>query len=307
MLGEHGRGSVEFSDLGSDEVPVLMCTLGKAVGTFGAFVAGSTELVETLVQGAREYIYTTALPPAIAAATRAALQVMQDEPWRRAAVLSHAARFRAEAAGLGLRLASSISPIQPLLLGTESAALDASAALRDSGIFVPAIRPPTVPAGTSRLRITFSAAHTDSDLDRLLAIAGRIARPRAASMSLHVEIRGQGPDLVLLHGWALHGGMWGSWLDELATHARLHLVDLPGHGHSPWIPALPSLAELARTVGPIVPPGAALVGWSLGGMIALELARQDPATRKRTGAAGDHAEIRRRRRLAARHGSHGAR
>ena len=169
VLGEHGRGSVEFSDLGSNEVPVLMCTLGKAVGTFGAFVAGSTQLVETLVQGAREYIYTTALPPAIAAATRAALQVMQDEPWRRAAVLSHAARFRAEAAGLGLRLASSISPIQPLLLGTESAALDASAALRDSGIFVPAIRPPTVPAGSSRLRITFSAAHTDSDLDRLLA------------------------------------------------------------------------------------------------------------------------------------------
>jgi 8-amino-7-oxononanoate synthase len=173
VLGEHGRGSVEFSDLGSDEVPVLMCTLGKAVGTFGAFVAGSSELVETLVQGAREYIYTTAVPPAIAAATRVALQVIQDEPWRRAAVLGHAARFRAEATALGLRLAPSISPIQPLLLGTETAALDASAALRDSGIFVPAIRPPTVPPGTSRLRITFSAAHTESDLDRLLeSLAG---------------------------------------------------------------------------------------------------------------------------------------
>jgi 8-amino-7-oxononanoate synthase len=173
VLGEHGRGSAEYSDLGSDDVPVLMCTLGKAVGTFGAFVAGSTELVETLVQGAREYIYTTALPPAIAAATRASLQVMREEPWRRAAVLGHAARFRAEAAALGLRLASSVSPIQPLLLGTESAALDASAALRDQGIFVPAIRPPTVPAGTSRLRITFSAAHTDPDLDRLLeSLAG---------------------------------------------------------------------------------------------------------------------------------------
>lgn len=169
VLGEHGRGSVEFAGLGGDEVPVLMCTLGKAVGTFGAFVAGSIELVETLVQGAREYIYTTALPPAIAAATRAALRLMRDEPWRRAAVLAHAARFRAEAAALGLPLAPSISPIQPLLLGTESAALDASAALRDQGIFVPAIRPPTVPPGTSRLRITFSAAHTDADLDRLLA------------------------------------------------------------------------------------------------------------------------------------------
>jgi 8-amino-7-oxononanoate synthase len=173
VLGEHGRGSVEFAGLGQDEVPVLMCTLGKAVGTSGAFVAGPTQLVETLVQRARDYIYTTALPPAIAAATRAALRVMHDEPWRRAAVLGHATRFRAEATGLGLRLAPSDSPIQPLLLGSESAALGASAALRESGIFVPAIRPPTVPAGTSRIRITFSAAHTDSDLDQLLeSLAG---------------------------------------------------------------------------------------------------------------------------------------
>ncbi len=95
-------------------------------------------------------------------------------------------------------------------------------------------------------------------------------------MSLHVEVRGQGPDLVLLHGWALHGGMWGPWLDELALHAHLHLVDLPGHGHSPWAPGLAGLADLARAVGHIVPQGAVLVGWSLGGMIALELARQHP-------------------------------
>jgi 8-amino-7-oxononanoate synthase len=169
VLGEHGRGSVELAGLDADDVPVLMCTLGKALGTFGAFVAGPTELVETLAQQAREYIYTTALPPAVAAATRAALQVVRDEPWRRTAVLGHASRFRAEAAGLGLRLAPSATPIQPLLLGRESAALDASAALREAGIFVPAIRPPTVPAGTSRLRVTFSAAHTDADLDRLLA------------------------------------------------------------------------------------------------------------------------------------------
>lgn len=95
-------------------------------------------------------------------------------------------------------------------------------------------------------------------------------------MSLHVEVHGQGPDLVLLHGWALHGGMWGPWLDELATHARLHLVDLPGHGHSPWSPNLAGLADLAQSVENIVPEGASLVGWSLGGMIALELARQRP-------------------------------
>ncbi len=98
-------------------------------------------------------------------------------------------------------------------------------------------------------------------------------------MSLHVEIRGQGPDLVLLHGWALHGGMWGPWLDELATHARLHLVDLPGHGHSPWTPGLAGpagLAGLASAVNRCVPQGSVLLGWSLGGMIALELARQRP-------------------------------
>jgi 8-amino-7-oxononanoate synthase len=168
VLGEHGRGSIEAVGLGVADVPVLMCTLGKAVGSFGAFVAGSAELVEVLVQGAREYIYTTALPPAVAAATRAALRVMQDEPGRRATVLGHASRFRLEAQRLGLRLAPSVSPIQPVLLGGEAAALAASHALQDAGIFVPAIRPPTVPAGTSRLRITFSAAHTDSDLDRLL-------------------------------------------------------------------------------------------------------------------------------------------
>jgi 8-amino-7-oxononanoate synthase len=168
VLGKHGRGSLESAGLAFDDVPVLMCTLGKALGTFGAFVAGSAELIEALLQGAREYIYTTALPPAVAAATRAALRVAEDEAWRRATVLGHASRFRAESARLGLRLAPSVSPIQPLLLGAESAALEASAALMESGIFVPAIRPPTVPAGTSRLRITFSAEHTAPDLDRLL-------------------------------------------------------------------------------------------------------------------------------------------
>lgn len=95
-------------------------------------------------------------------------------------------------------------------------------------------------------------------------------------MSLHVEVRGEGPDLVLLHGWALHGGMWGPWLDDLVLHLRLHLVDLPGHGYSPWSDELKGLPDLARVVRRHVPQGASLLGWSLGGMIALELARQDP-------------------------------
>jgi pimeloyl-[acyl-carrier protein] methyl ester esterase len=95
-------------------------------------------------------------------------------------------------------------------------------------------------------------------------------------MKLHVEVRGRGPDLVLLHGWALHGGMWGPWLAELERHARLHLVDLPGHGHSAWSAEVQDLASLARALRPDLPRGAVLLGWSLGGMIALELARQHP-------------------------------
>ena len=93
---------------------------------------------------------------------------------------------------------------------------------------------------------------------------------------LHVEIRGTGPDLVLLHGWALHGGMWGPWLDELSQRARLHLVDLPGHGRSKWPEGASTLRDLARAVSPHVPNGAAVLGWSLGGMVALELARSRP-------------------------------
>lgn len=94
--------------------------------------------------------------------------------------------------------------------------------------------------------------------------------------NLHVEVRGSGPDLVLLHGWALHGGMWGPWLDSLARHARLHIVDLPGHGRSPWRDDLTDLRRIARDISPLVPQGAAVLGWSLGGMVALEIARSRP-------------------------------
>jgi len=178
VLGDTGRGSLEAAGLGTDDVPILMGTLGKALGTSGAFVAGSGELVETLLQQARTYIYTTALPPAMAAAARAALHVAQQEPWRRQQVLAHVAHFRREATGLGLQLLDSCTPIQPVVLGSEAAAVAASDALRAQGLWVPAIRPPTVPAGTSRLRITFSSAHETADVDRLLEALGRL--PTAA-------------------------------------------------------------------------------------------------------------------------------
>jgi 8-amino-7-oxononanoate synthase len=177
VMGATGRGSVEAAGLGADDVPVLMGTLGKAFGTFGAFVAGSNDLIETLLQRARTYVYTTALPPAVAAATRVALQVMRDEPWRRERVLEHVARFRAGAASLGLRLLDSATPIQPVVLGSEAAAVAASDALRARGVWVPAIRPPTVPAGSSRLRITFSASHAVSEVDRLLEALAEHERP----------------------------------------------------------------------------------------------------------------------------------
>lgn len=177
LLGPDGAGSVAEAGLGPQDVPVLMCTLGKAAGTFGAFVAGSTALVEALVQRARTYVYTTAMPPAIAAATRAALRVMRDEPWRRDVVRAHARTFREGVASLGLELLPSRTPIQPLVLGDEASALAASAALLDAGFLVPAIRPPTVPAGTSRLRFTFSAAHDERDIARLLETLAHLRLP----------------------------------------------------------------------------------------------------------------------------------
>jgi 8-amino-7-oxononanoate synthase len=176
VLGAGGGGSVEQAGLAIDAVPVLMCTLGKAAGGSGAFVAGSEALVEALVQFARTYAYTTALPAAVAAAARASLAVMREEPWRRGRVLGHVARFRDGAAALGLHLLPSPTPIQPVLLGTERNALASSDALFAAGLWVPAIRPPTVPAGASRLRITFSAAHEEADVDRLLDALASLPR-----------------------------------------------------------------------------------------------------------------------------------
>ena len=168
VVGPEGRGSVAAAGLRPQDVTALVGTLGKAFGTFGAFVAASEPVVETLVQRARSYIYTTAPPPPLAAATRRALAIARAEPWRRDRLAALVARFRHGAEALGLRLADSATPIQPVLAGTSRNALEAAAALFEAGFWVTPIRPPTVPAGTARLRITFSAAHQEADVDRLL-------------------------------------------------------------------------------------------------------------------------------------------
>jgi len=168
VIGRQGRGTLDHYGLGLIDVPILMGTLGKAFGTFGAFVAGSEELIETLIHKARTYIFTTATPPAVAAATRASLRLAQQEDWRRERLQVLIKRFRIGARQLGLRLMDSQTPIQPLLVGEAARAMALSTALQGHGILINAIRPPTVPTGTARLRITFSANHSEAHVDRLL-------------------------------------------------------------------------------------------------------------------------------------------
>lgn len=167
VLGESGRGSAEHFGL-DNGIPIYMATLGKALGTFGAFVAGSEALIETLIQLARSYTYTTALPPAVAEATRANLRLVQQEPWRRDILRSLITRFRQGAQQLGLTLMDSVTPIQPLLVGDSETALRYSDALLEKGFLISAVRPPTVPQGSARLRITFSASHDEAQIDQLL-------------------------------------------------------------------------------------------------------------------------------------------
>ena len=168
VLGATGGGVLEQSGLTQDEAPILVGTLGKAFGTFGAFVAGSRELIEYLIQRARTYIYTTALPPAVAVATRTALDLAREETWRRERLMHLIRRFRQGARQLGLDLLDSPTPIQPVLIGDNRTALTTSAGLEAEGFLVAAIRPPTVPVGTARLRVTLTAVHTETQVDRLL-------------------------------------------------------------------------------------------------------------------------------------------
>ncbi|REC95229.1 8-amino-7-oxononanoate synthase [Kushneria indalinina] len=179
VLGQHGAGTLEAQNMPPDRVPILVGTLGKALGTQGAFVTGSHALIESLIQFARPFIYTTSLSPALASATLAALDLVQTEPERRAHLHRLIQRFRQELATLalpGITLMPSETPIQPLLVGSEQAAMALSESLYEDGILCTAIRPPTVPPGQSRLRVTLSAAHTEADLDRLLTALERCCR-----------------------------------------------------------------------------------------------------------------------------------
>jgi len=177
--GAGGRGTLAIAGVTPGLPIVLVGTLGKAFGTFGAFVAGDALLIETLVQEARTYIYTTALPPALAEATRVALRIAREESWRRERLAALVQRFRQGARQLGLTISTSTSAIQPLILGSSDRAQGAARRLRDAGLLVPAIRPPTVPAGSARLRITFSALHEERHVDQLLAALAVIAHTPA--------------------------------------------------------------------------------------------------------------------------------
>ena len=169
VLGPDGGGSALAQGLTTDDCPIYMATLGKALGSYGAFVAGSDVLIETLIQFSRNYIYTTALPPAIAAASLAAVKLLQHEVWRQQH-LNHLIRlFKQQAEHLRLPLMPSGTAIQPLLIGSSEMALRLSESLKEMGFLVTAIRPPTVPKNTARLRITLSAAHTENHLQQLLA------------------------------------------------------------------------------------------------------------------------------------------
>ncbi|MGN2251718.1 8-amino-7-oxononanoate synthase [Frateuria sp. GZRe14] len=181
VLGPEGAGSVAEAGLGPREVPVLMATLGKALGNHGAFVAGSAALIVGLTQFARTCVYTTAMPPAVAAAALAAVRLAREDNWRREKLVALVMRFRTGAAQLGLPLATSDTPIQPLLLGDAASALAAAQALEARGLLVTAIRPPTVPAGQARLRITLSAAHEEEHVDRLLEALAALPRGESAA------------------------------------------------------------------------------------------------------------------------------
>ncbi|MBU6199579.1 MAG: 8-amino-7-oxononanoate synthase [Xanthomonadaceae bacterium] len=180
VLGPDGAGSVGEAGLAQDDAPVLMATLGKALGVAGAFVAGSAALIDGLIQFARPFVYTTAMPPALAAAASAAVDIARNDRERRDHLHRLIAQFRGGAAQRGIALLPSSTPIQPVPVGDSATALAIAQRLENAGFYLPAIRPPSVPASAARLRVSLSAAHAEDDIERLLAAlaAALAAEPR---------------------------------------------------------------------------------------------------------------------------------
>ena len=170
-VGKTGRGCLELSNATLDDVPILVGTLGKAFGTFGAFVAGSEELIEYLIQRARSYIYTTALPAAVAEASRKSIKLIDLEPWRRTQLTKNIIYFKQCLSQTDLNTVDvgieSGTAIQPIVIGDVQRTVQLSEKLKQRGILVSAIRPPTVPDNTARLRITLCAEHTHAQIDQL--------------------------------------------------------------------------------------------------------------------------------------------
>ena len=180
VLGPTGAGLAEALGV-KDRVDVEMGTLGKALGSFGAYAAGERRLRDLLLTRARTFVFTTALPPSACGATLAALEIVRGEPARRARLHALCDRMRAGLTRLGFDVARVVSPIFPVVLGSEERALAAAVALRDRGYFVRAIRPPTVPAGTSRLRVALSAALTEAQVDGFLQALEAVLGGRGAN------------------------------------------------------------------------------------------------------------------------------
>jgi len=175
VLGDEGRGALAHFNLDSPRI-IYMATLGKAAGVSGAFVAAEQVVIDTLMQHARSYIYTTASPPALACALRASLELLREEEWRREQLGVLVSQLRAALNESPWKLLPSSTPIQPLLVGGNEEVVALSEGLRARGIWVPAIRPPTVPQGTARLRISLSAAHSEADVEQLVEALYELAQ-----------------------------------------------------------------------------------------------------------------------------------
>ena len=305
VLGRQGRGSLDHFGIPASPRVVLMGTFGKAAGVAGAFVAGHATVIEWLINTARTYIFTTAAPPALSCALLKSLDLIAAGDDRRAHLRALIARFREGVANVatekGWSLADSPTAIQPVIVGDNAATLNLSASLEARGLWVPAIRPPTVPKGSARLRVSLSAAHTLDDVDALLAglrgdevtesaATHKTSAPSPRPTALGRQTIGSGPQITLIHGWGLGSAAWAPVAEKLAEHFTVHLVELPGYGGSaPWPDA--TLDDIADLLAESLPPRSMLVGWSLGALVALACAARHPRKVARLALVGANASF----------------